>query len=227
MMENIQMICVKFIGNMLFGDDVQVQILINANVIDFLKLVLKENNVVLLKNAVWCVANIAFGPVGQIATLLKAGIIETIIQIGINSFDGITNHQYNDMKEENYLKDLLRETCFSLANVIVNSSFQMITSFINIQNCASIYLICFGLELFSDNENLTLQILEAIKKIVKTEDSNDISMSDTSYISILTNNCDIKSKLDRLQTNSNEKIANAAEETYEFIFDENQTDIVI
>ena len=227
MMENIQMICVKFIGNMLFGDDVQVQILINANVIDFLKLVLKENNVVLLKNAAWCVANIAFGPVGQIATLLKAGIIETIIQIGINSFDGITNHQYNDMKEENYLKDLLRETCFSLANVIVNSSFQMITSFINIQNCASIYLICFGLELFSDNENLTLQILEAIKKIVKTEDSNDISMSDTSYISILTNNCDIKSKLDRLQTNSNEKIANAAEETYEFIFDENQTDIVI
>ena len=52
-------------------------------------------------------------------------------------------------------------------------------------------------------------------------------MSDTSYMSILTNNCDIKSKLDRLQTNSNETIANAAEETYEFIFDENQTDIVI
>ena len=225
--DNFKIMCIKVIGNMIFGDDVQTQILINANVFDFVNLVLTENNIILLKNGMWCLSNLGLGTIGQVATLLKSNVMERIIQIGINTYDRITNHQYNDMLEEDYLKDLYRETCFSIINVTINSSFQMISSFINIQNCASIYLICFGLELFSDHEELILQILVAIRKIVEMEDSIDISMSDSSYISILTNNCDIKSKLDRLQTNSNEKIADSAEEIYQFIFVEKQTDIII
>ena len=88
-------------------------------------------------------------------------------------------------------------------------------------------MICFGLELFSDNQEVIVQILDAIKKLIAIEDQIDYSLNDSSYTSIIINNCDIKSKLDLLQRNQNEKIADYADELYDYIFKDNQNDINI
>lgn len=217
--EQLSLFCVKIIGNLLYGDYVQVQILINAGVVQFLNKLLEESNLKILKNTIWGICNIASGAFGQISFLFKEKTVFYVIQIGIDIYEMIVNRRYESEKDRLLLLDVFKEIIFMSSLTIFGTLFDMLLPFLNYKNCSVISFLCLGLELFSDNEQLILDSLKALHKVMAVEHASDLSMNDVSYINILINS-NIKEKLEKLQLSPNEKIADKSSEFYDELFEE-------
>ena len=66
--KNIKMItpALRTIGNVLSGDDVQTQLCLDNNVLFYLEQLISSTNYQIVKEALWCISNIAAGNESQI-----------------------------------------------------------------------------------------------------------------------------------------------------------------
>ena len=131
----------------------------------------------------------------------------------------IVNRRYESDKDRLLLLDVFKEIIFMSSLTIFGTLFDMLLPFLNYKNCSVISFLCLGLELFSDNEQLILDSLKALHKVMAVEHASDVSMNDVSYINILINS-NIKEKLEKLQLSPNEKIADKSSEFYDELFEE-------
>lgn len=214
--EKIKVFCIKIIGNILYGDSVHTQVMINSNVIDFLNSVLKENNLRILKNAIWSIYNIANNSFGQIKTLFDKDTVYYVLQIGVNIYEVLENNDYNPDKRE-LLLEVFKEVCFLITSTLCGSLFSMLVPFIKYKNNSLIKIICLGLEIFQNDEDLVVSIIDGIHKIIAIDYSINDS-NQTSYVELLFQ-FGVKEKMQLLIQNSNIKIQEKAEELFEMLFE--------
>lgn len=216
--EKLKLFCIKIIGNILYGDSIQTQVMINSNVIEFLNSVLKENNLRLLKNAIWSIYNISSNSFGQITNLFNKETVYYVLQIGVNVYEVLVNNDYAQAQEKRgLLLEVLKEVCFFISSTLCGSLFSMLVSFIEYKNNAVIKLICFGLEIFQNNEELIISLIEGIHKIIAIDYSMNES-KEISYLNLLFQ-CGLEEQLKILIQNPNINIQVKAEELFETIFE--------
>lgn len=56
----------RVVGNILAGDDVQTQMCLDCNVLFYLEQLLSVDNILIVKEALWCISNITAGNEKQI-----------------------------------------------------------------------------------------------------------------------------------------------------------------
>lgn len=214
--EKIKLLCIKIIGNILYGDSVHTQVMINSNIIDFLNNVLRENNLRILKTAIWSICNIANNSFGQITSLFDKDTVYYVLQIGIKIYEVMENNDYNQDKRD-LLLEVLKEVCFLITSTICGSLFSMLVPFIQYKNNSIIKIICLGLEIFQNNEELVISLMDAIHKIIAIDYSMNNS-NKRSYVELLFQ-FGVKEKIQRLIQNSNIKIQEKAESLFEILFE--------
>ena len=66
--KNVKMVtpALRAIGNVLSGDDVQTQLCLDNNVLFYLEQLISSTNYQIVKEALWCISNIAAGIESQI-----------------------------------------------------------------------------------------------------------------------------------------------------------------
>ena len=66
--KNVKMVtpALRAIGNVLSGDDVQTQLCLDNNVLFYLEQLISSTNYQIVKEALWCISNIAAGSESQI-----------------------------------------------------------------------------------------------------------------------------------------------------------------
>ena len=66
--KNVKMVtpALRTIGNVLSGDDVQTQLCLDNNVLFYLEQLISSTNYQIVKEALWCISNIAAGIESQI-----------------------------------------------------------------------------------------------------------------------------------------------------------------
>lgn len=64
----------RTVGNVLSGDDVQTQLCIDLNVLNYLDTLINSSNTAIVKEATWCLSNIAAGNEDQIQVTEIGGI---------------------------------------------------------------------------------------------------------------------------------------------------------
>jgi len=73
--------CVKIISNLTGGNDVQTQRLIEQGIIYLFKQLLEENDIKILKEAMWGLSNICAGTVSQIHKVYDEGLITKVFEL--------------------------------------------------------------------------------------------------------------------------------------------------
>lgn len=245
----IQLNIIKIIGDLLCGDDILVQLLINENVIQFLNHVLLKNELQLLKNVYWCIDSISCGTLGQINELYKHGTLFKVIELCLGHYNEIVNLHPGECDNNRImlLFDCFKGAIHAIAKAVIGSRFDNIITILHYQDAVIINLFCFGLVCFEEEyecnikclynkyhkdkfeyyDEYILDIIKAINKIIAVNDidvdmdSEENEINDNkSYISKLWQ-CDIKGKLEVLMRNANEKIASGAEELHNELIDDN------
>lgn len=78
---SIKFYCVRIIANMVSGNDIQTQLMINAGVIELYRQLIEEEDVKILKEVLWGISNICAGTVSQMQRILEQGIMDKIFEI--------------------------------------------------------------------------------------------------------------------------------------------------
>ena len=126
------------------------------------------------------------------------------------------NNDYNQDKRD-LLLEVLKEVCFLITSTICGSLFSMLVPFIQYKNNSIIKIICLGLEIFQNNEELVISLMDAIHKIIAIDYSMNNS-NKRSYVELLFQ-FGVKEKIQRLIQNSNIKIQEKAESLFEILFE--------
>lgn len=72
---------VKVVANLVSGNDVQTQLLINEGIIEVYKGLMQEEDIKIIKEVIWGISNIAGGTVSQIEKLIKIGLLKSVLEI--------------------------------------------------------------------------------------------------------------------------------------------------
>ncbi|KAI9307778.1 armadillo-type protein [Cunninghamella echinulata] len=78
---SVQAPALRSVGNIVTGDDVQTQVVINCSALPALSALLNSNKENLVKEACWVISNITAGTTIQIQAVMEANIIPPLIQI--------------------------------------------------------------------------------------------------------------------------------------------------
>jgi len=100
----------RTIGNIVSGNDLQTQSVLNCGVLSRLPPLLKNNRKVIRKEALWTISNIVAGDRKQIKQTLDKGIITCVLQC---------------MEENHNDKDILKEAAWVLQNAAAGSDSNM------------------------------------------------------------------------------------------------------
>ena len=116
---NIQLSCLRIIGNIASGNANQTQLLIDLNVLDYLKKTILNKTKTIRKETAWIISNIAAGTQKQIETLIKENFLPILEQLienddyeirreciwGVCNFTSVENPEYmKKILEQNILK---------------------------------------------------------------------------------------------------------------------------
>ena len=116
---NIQLSCLRIIGNIASGNANQTQLLIDLNVLDYLKKTILNKTKTIRKETAWIISNIAAGTQKQIETLIKENFLPILDQLienddyeirreyiwGVCNFTSVENPEYmKKILEQNILK---------------------------------------------------------------------------------------------------------------------------
>src|SRR3954453_10694330 len=78
---SVQTPALRSVGNIVTGDDVQTQVIINCGALPALLALLSSHKEGLRKEACWTISNITAGNSEQIQAVIDAGIIPPLVQI--------------------------------------------------------------------------------------------------------------------------------------------------
>jgi len=74
-------LALRTIGNLVTGDDIQTQVVLDCNVLSPLLALLNSSKKALKKEACWTISNIAAGNKSQIQTIIGADMVSSLIRL--------------------------------------------------------------------------------------------------------------------------------------------------
>jgi importin subunit alpha-6/7 len=77
----VRFYCIKIVANLLSGNDVQTQTLINEGVIDLYKGLIEETDTGIIKEILWGISNICGGTVSQIEKVYDSGVFNRVLEL--------------------------------------------------------------------------------------------------------------------------------------------------
>ena len=78
---SIKFYCVRIIANLLSGNDVQTQTLINEGIIELYRGLIEDDDVGIIKEVLWGLSNICAGTVSQIERVFDCGLLSRVLEI--------------------------------------------------------------------------------------------------------------------------------------------------
>ena len=206
---------------------------IDSGISKFLNKVLQSTDIKIIKNAFFCITNICSGPLSQLLNLYKNDTIYEAFKVAEYIYEALsTNNKFVDsLFNDHYIK-AFREINNSIALIIINSLYDQIMPFVRNHNFAIIKILIKGIKIFSENNmnknneliNFILKAFSKLNSFIKNEDEEEIMMHDNNYIkfSEFLEQNGFKQILENLLTNADENIADAAEQIYEEMFNNNE-----
>lgn len=164
--------CVKILGNMLSGNDVITQRIINKGALDLFKHLLETDDEDLLYEVVWGASNIAAGTCSQIEKIHQNGIVYKVIDI-LQNYIELMPDAHRDIKYR-----IAKECYYFLANIITGCLEIVLSDLLCSPRFDVINLLFEGLNKFPRESDLLAQILKAIRRYLSSEeDMSDFTLN--------------------------------------------------
>ena len=205
------------------------QKLINDNVSDFYRKVLLIEDLKIIKNVAFSMSNICSGNYGEISSLLDSGALLELINVSSNIYEALNGNYNFDSEKIKELKEAFSEINYVLSLTLNNSLYEKIIPYVLYKNGIYIQCLLKAMQLYNNNEVLTRYCISAIRKLniyakansdflitVKGKDNNEIKINFYEF----GDKYGMKETIEKLQLNSNEKIADKADELYDEIYDD-------
>ncbi|KAG6647964.1 hypothetical protein I3843_07G112300 [Carya illinoinensis] len=176
----------RTVGNIVTGDDMQTQCIINHQALPRLLNLLTQNyKKSIKKEACWTISNITAGNINQIQAVIEAGIIGPLLQL-------LQNAEF----------EIKKEAAWALSNATSGGTHDQIKYFVS-QGC--IKPLC-DLLICPDPRIVTV-CLEALENILKVgEAENNVNNTDGNFYAQLIDDADGLDKIENLQTHDNNEI---------------------
>jgi len=180
---SVQTPALRMVGNIVTGDDVQTQIIINVSVLPCLLALLSSPRKGIRKEACWTISNITAGNRSQVQAVIDAQIIPRLVNL----------LQHSDF-------DIKKEAAWALSNATSCGSPEQIRYLVD---CRIIEPMC---ELLTNTDaRIILVGLEALENILKVGEKDSKETGINEYASIV-EECHGLDKLEQLQNHQNQEI---------------------
>ena len=180
---HVQTPALRTIGNIVTGDDIQTQLVINCSVLPCLLVLLNSPKKSIKKEACWTISNIAAGNSEQIQAIIDCKIFPTLIYI-------LKNAEI----------DVKKEAAWALSNAASGANSDHISYLVK-QGCLEPMLNLLN----STDNRLTQVLLEAIELILKAGKTKNKDSSTNEYVKIIEQVGGLE-KLENLQHHKNNNI---------------------
>ena len=232
--QNLRLLILKILAKIMSSEnnDEITQKVIDSGIAKFLNKVLQTNNIKIIKNVFFCASNICAGTYGQISNLYDNGTIFELIKSAKIVYDSLENNNFiNSTIRTDYIKTF-KEINYVISLTIMNSLYERLIPIAKYKNYAIILILLKGLKFFDDfnasnNTTLLIFILNALSKLIdydNTEDEDEPQMfAGVNFREFLSHNA-FKEILEKLQTNGNEKIVDLAEQVFDKLYDDDDSD---
>jgi len=199
---SVQTPALRAVGNIVTGNDVQTQAVINAGALpQFLNLLPSHNKKSLRKETCWAISNINGGTPVQIASVLQAGLVPAIIDV-LNTADF----------------DIKKEAAWAISNATCGGGNEAI-QFLVEQGCAKPFCDLLGVQ----DTRIVNVALEGIENILKMGAANEDEEGDNPMC-IVIEEAEGLEKLEELQTHANDEVYQRAVRMLETYFGEDESD---
>jgi len=193
---SVQTPALRTVGNIVTGDDIQTQIVINVSALPCLLALLASPKKGIRKESCWTISNITAGNKGQIQAVIDANIIGPLIQL-------LANAEF----------DIKKESAWALSNATSGGSPDQIKYIVS-QGC--IKPLC-DLLLCSDTRIITVA-LEGLENILRVGEKDAKSSSGLNEYATFIEEADGLTKIEELQNHSNNDIYEKAVKILEVYF---------
>jgi importin subunit alpha-1 len=183
---SVQTPALRTVGNIVTGDDMQTQIVLNSGVLNALLSLLSSPKEGIRKEACWTISNITAGNVEQIQHVIQANLIEPLIHI-------LQNGEFRTKKE----------ACWALSNATSGGlSRPEIIRYLVAKGC--IKPLC---DLLICGDNKIIQVaLDGIENILKVGESDKTATGGSNQYALQIEVAEGMEKIHNLQMHENEEI---------------------
>lgn len=202
---SVQTPALRTVGNIVTGDDLQTQIVINVSALPCLLALLSSPKKGIRKEACWTISNITAGNKGQIQAVIEAGIIPPLLQL-------LSNAEF----------DIKKEAAWAISNTTSGGSAEQIRYLVQ-NNC--IKPLC-DLLTVSDARIITVA-LEGLENILKVGEKDAKASGGLNQFATLIEEVDGLDKIEQLQTHQNNDIYEKAVKILEVYFGGEEEDATL
>ena len=208
------LIILKILGKIMYSEDnILTQTLLNADIASFLKDKILSNDLRVIKNASFCLANICGGTYGHIGYLIENNCLYELTKISKNIYDAI---EFSKEKNDYYsqLKDTLREITFVFALAIGNLLFEKTVPLAECNDFTIVFILVKGLKYFCnfDSQELITFIVSALSKLISISHLFKVNICE------LMEKFGLKEYVENILLNKNWEIYNYVDSFYNAIF---------
>mmetsp|Transcript_47674 Transcript_47674/g.132297 ORF Transcript_47674/g.132297 Transcript_47674/m.132297 type:complete len:240 (-) Transcript_47674:290-1009(-) len=181
---SVQTPALRTVGNIVTGDDLQTQIIINFSALPCLLALLSSPKKGIRKEACWTISNITAGNKDQIQAVIDANIIPPLIQL-------LMNAEF----------DIRKEAAWAISNATSGGLPEQIKMLVT-QGC--IPPLCELLKVA--DPKIVMVALEGLENILKVGDTESKQTGQPNMMAIVINEADGLTKIENLQQHENEDI---------------------
>ena len=193
---SVQTPALRTVGNIVTGDDLQTQIVINVSALPCLLALLSSPKKGIRKEACWTISNITAGNRGQIQAVLDANVIPPLIQLLLNA-------EF----------DIKKEAAWAISNTTSGGSPEQLRHLVQ---CGCIKPLC-DLLTCSDARIITVA-LEGLENILKVGEKDAKSSNQLNQYATLIEESEGLDKIEQLQNHQNNEIYEKALKILEVYF---------
>ena len=223
--KDLRLLILKILGKMMSSENNEItQKILDSGFAKFINNVFKSTDIKIIKNAFFCLSNICAGTYGQISNLFDNDTVFEAFKIAQYVYETLdsNNKLVNSSERQVFINTFkIINKCISL--IIINSLYEKIIPYIRNHNYSIIKIVLKGLQICLEdnidnrNKDLIILILNSISKlyVYENDKDEDIIMNNSIIFSEFLEKNGFKEILDKLLINSDDNIAEAAENIYD------------
>lgn len=225
----LRLIIIKLLGKIMSSNNDSItRKVMESGISKFLNKLFQSTDIKIIKNTFYCLSNICAGTCGQLLDLYINFTINEAFKVAEYIYETLdTNNKFLiSLINDDYIKTF-REINYIISLVIINSLYDQIMPYARNHNFVIVKILIKGIKIFSENyidKNKTVisLILNAISKLnsfIMNEGEEEIIKYNNNIIfSEFLEQNGFKEILEKLETNSDENIADLAEGLYDEIY---------